>query len=38
MERQKDFCGFVLQKELTVGRERCLAAMLQITAGVRTLG
>ena len=30
--RKKDFCGCVLQKELALRGERCLAPILQITA------
>ena len=36
--RKKDLCGFVLQKELTLGGERCSVQMLQITTDARTLG
>ena len=35
--RKKYLCGFVLQKELTLGGERCSAQMLQITTAARAL-
>ena len=38
MEKKKDLCGFVMQKELTLVGKGYSALMLQITTGTRILG